>query len=224
MIHHDIRVSDTDAHFACASDDTLLRAGLRAGLGLPYECSTGTCGTCRYTLVEGEVDNLWPEATGLNDRDRRKGRMLACQSRPTGDCVVKLNLDQRYVPKIEPEAHAATFVEQRRVTRDISEFHFRTATPAGFLPGQYAVLEIDDVQGQRAYSMSNLANADGRWEFQIKLVDGGAATEYLFDRLGAGQTIGLDGPYGLAYLREDSPHAIIGIAGGSGLSPIYSIA
>ncbi len=53
---------------------------------------------------------------------------------------------------------------------------------------------------------------------------GGAATGALFDRLRAGDTIDADGPFGMAYLRQDAPRDILCIAGGSGLSPMISIA
>jgi toluene monooxygenase electron transfer component len=39
-----------------------------------------------------------------------------------------------------------------------------------------------------------------------------------------GDTIHVDGPYGMAYLREDAPRDILCLAGGSGLSPMISIA
>jgi ferredoxin-NADP reductase len=45
----------------------------------------------------------------------------------------------------------------------------------------------------------------------------------LFSQLRVGDRIELDGPYGMAYLREDSPRDIVCIAGGSGLSPMVSI-
>jgi toluene monooxygenase electron transfer component len=49
-------------------------------------------------------------------------------------------------------------------------------------------------------------------------------TETLFDKVLVGEPITLDGPYGLAYLRTDSPRDIVCVAGGSGLAPILSIA
>ena len=79
-----ITLNDGEAVFDCAEGDTLLRAGLRAGLALPYECGVGACGCCRCEVIEGEVADLWPEAPGLSDRDRRKGRVLACQSLQIG--------------------------------------------------------------------------------------------------------------------------------------------
>lgn len=223
--NYTIRVDGTAIEYRCAADDTVLSAGLRSSLGIPYECNSGVCGSCRFTVLDGDVDDLWPEATGLNDRDRRRGRKLACKSRPVSDLVVAVRPDDRYVPEVVPARQPVTLVERRLLTRDITEFSFRSdGAPARFLPGQFALLDLPGVTGTRAYSMSNLPNAGGSWEFQIKFVPGGAASEALFERLEPGARITLDGPFGLAYLRRDSARDIIGIAGGSGLSPICSIA
>ena len=46
--------------FPCDDNDTLLRAGLRAGLGLPYECNSGSCGTCKVELLSRAIDSLRP--------------------------------------------------------------------------------------------------------------------------------------------------------------------
>ncbi|MBP8267532.1 MAG: 2Fe-2S iron-sulfur cluster binding domain-containing protein, partial [Zoogloea sp.] len=54
--------------------DTLLRAALRAGIGLSYECNSGGCGGCKFELLQGEVETLWADAPGLSERDRRRGR------------------------------------------------------------------------------------------------------------------------------------------------------
>jgi toluene monooxygenase electron transfer component len=49
------------------------------------------------------------------------------------------------------------------------------------------------------------------------------ATEKLFHHLRAGDEIEIDGPYGLAWLREDSSRDIVCVSGGSGLAPMVSI-
>src|SRR3954470_25076448 len=84
--------------YDCEAGDTLLRAGLRAGLGLPYECNAGSCGTCKVELLEGSIDSLRPDAPGLADLDRAKNRVLACQARPTADCAIKVRLRPENVP------------------------------------------------------------------------------------------------------------------------------
>jgi hypothetical protein len=56
------------AEFEGDSSENLLYAGLKQGLGLPYECATGTCGTCRARVMEGEVTIAWDQAPGLGLR------------------------------------------------------------------------------------------------------------------------------------------------------------
>ncbi|WP_374264477.1 2Fe-2S iron-sulfur cluster-binding protein [Zoogloea sp.] len=204
--------------------DTILRAALRAGHGLPYECNSGGCGACKFELIDGQVDNLWPDAPGLGDRDRRRGRLLACQCRANGPIAIKAPLAPDCVPKIRPQRHQARLVGVRPITHDLSEFRFQADGPAAFLPGQYAMLDLPGVGASRAYSLSNTGNDRGEWHFQIRRVPDGRGTRVLFDQLRPGDTIGLDGPYGTASLRTDAPRDIVCVAGGSGLAPMISIA
>ena len=221
---YSIVLEGKDKSFTCGADDSLLRAGLRAGLGLPYECNTGACGTCKFQLLEGETEDLWPDAPGVTERDREKGRKLACQNRPLGDCRIKMSIDPACVPHIAPTRRMVRLMESRPLTHDMYEFRFQADGAAEFLPGQYALFQLPGVTGQRAYSMANLANEAGEWHFHIKNMPGGAGSRTLFEGgVAAGQEVEMDGPYGLAYLRE-SERDIVCIAGGSGLSPMISIA
>ncbi|MBP8135155.1 MAG: 2Fe-2S iron-sulfur cluster binding domain-containing protein [Rhodoferax sp.] len=204
--------------------DSILRAALRAGVGFPYECNSGGCGSCKFELLDGEVENLWPQAPGLSERDIRKGKLLACQCVATTDLRIQVRTAPECVPRILPRRLSARFTGMHAITHDISEFRFVSEAAADFLPGQYAMLTIPGVSTPRAYSMSNLGNAEGEWHFQIRRVAKGVATELLFTHLQVGEAIEIDGPYGMAYLRTDAPRDIVCVAGGSGLAPMISIA
>lgn len=219
-----ITINDGEAVFPCGEEDSLLRAGLRAGFGLPYECGVGACGCCRCEVEAGQVSDRWPEAGGLSERDRRKGRILACQCSPVGDVRLRLRLDPAAVPTIRPRRRRARLVRVSDVTHDIREFVFRSDGGALFLPGQFAFLALPGIARERAYSMANLANDEGEWCFRIRRVAGGQATTALFDGLHTGMEIGLDGPYGLAYFRPEGDRDVVCIAGGSGLAPMLSVA
>ena len=170
------------AAFDCAADDAVLRAGLRAGLPLAYECNAGGCGTCKFELLEGEIADLWPAAPGLSERDRGRRRHLACQSRPTSDCRIRMiGRGEADAPPL-PARLDATLEAVADLTHDMREFRFRTARPASFLPGQYALLSLPGLASMRAYSMSNVANEAGEWHFIVRRVRGGAATSVLFGR------------------------------------------
>ena len=99
-----------------------------------------------------------------------------------------------------------------------------TGGAAGFLAGQFVLLHLPDVASTRAYSMSNTPNGEGTWEFYIKQIPGGEFTEALFNNTAAGASLELEGPYGMAYLRPASDRPVLCVAGGSGISPMLSIA
>jgi toluene monooxygenase electron transfer component len=209
--------------FSCTPHETLLSAALRAGIGMPYECSSGGCGSCKIALLDGEVLDLFPTAPGIKPRDKERGKRLACQTVPRSDCDIGFKEDSAYVARVRPQAIRVRFVGARALTHDLTEYRFEGGAPADFLPGQYALLTLPGVAGRRSYSMSNLANPEGIWEFQIKRVPNGSATAYLFDRMLPGTELELDGPYGNGYLREDVARDVVCIAGGSGLAPMVSV-
>ncbi|MGO4622439.1 FAD-binding oxidoreductase [Ensifer sp. 2YAB10] len=219
-----IAVRGSETKWQCADDDTIMRSALRAGLGFPYECNVGSCGNCRFDLLEGDIVEMRADAPGLSERDRERGRRLGCQARPLGDCVVKLRFMPQYASHFPPVRQSATLSAVRDITHDIREFRFKLDRPVHFLAGQYALLELPGVQGNRAYSMANIDNDAGEWHFQVRRVPNGLATAKLFDALQIGERIGVDGPYGMAYFREEAERDIICLAGGSGLSPMISVA
>ncbi len=209
--------------FDCGPGDTILRAALRAGLGMSYSCNTGSCGNCRFELLEGAVVHRRADAPAWGERDLKRNRWLGCQAVPEGDCRIKFRADDAAVCRDRPMKRQGRLVSAERITHDITEFGFEVEGPDGFRPGQYALVYAPVVDGGRPYSMSNLPG-QGIWRFMVKRVPGGAVTGHLFDGAKPGDNLALDGPYGTAWLREDSPRDLLLIAGGSGLSPMVSIA
>lgn len=68
------------------SGESVLEAGARAGLDLPFSCKGGVCGTCRTKVVSGEVDVAVDYA--LEPWEREAGFVLACQATPLTDALV----------------------------------------------------------------------------------------------------------------------------------------
>lgn len=71
--------------------ESVLDAGLRAGIDMRYSCKGGVCSTCRCKLVEGKVDMDVNYA--LEDYEVARGFVLSCQSFPVTDRVV-VDFDQ----------------------------------------------------------------------------------------------------------------------------------
>jgi ring-1,2-phenylacetyl-CoA epoxidase subunit PaaE len=67
--------------------ETIIDAGERAGIELPYSCRGGMCCTCRAKLVSGEVEMAVNYS--LEPWEKEAGYVLTCQARPlTKDIVV----------------------------------------------------------------------------------------------------------------------------------------
>ncbi len=80
------------ASFSMDKDkESILDAGLRAGIDMRYSCKGGVCSTCRCKLVEGKVD--MDANYALEDYEVARGFVLSCQSFPVTDKVV-IDFDQ----------------------------------------------------------------------------------------------------------------------------------
>ena len=73
-----VTVRPSGHEFVVEGRDTLLQAGLKAGLKLDYGCGNGTCGLCKARVVSGEVTKVTPHDYPLSEAERPQGHMLLC--------------------------------------------------------------------------------------------------------------------------------------------------
>jgi ring-1,2-phenylacetyl-CoA epoxidase subunit PaaE len=66
---------------------TILEAGLAAGIDMPFSCAMGGCGACRVRLTSGEVEMEEPNC--LSRAEREQGYVLACVGRPLGTVSIE---------------------------------------------------------------------------------------------------------------------------------------
>jgi toluene monooxygenase electron transfer component len=129
--------------FECAESERILRAGLVAGLELPYECATGTCGTCRGRIVSGSVEVEWDAAPGYAKLKREKGDVLMCQTRPTAECTLRVpaKIAPHANPETLPRHRTARIANVRRLVHDVLDFDLALSSPISFEAGQFVVVE-----------------------------------------------------------------------------------
>ena len=83
---HSIELRRSGRTVMCDADTTILEAVSRAGVVLPSSCGEGVCGTCKSTMLEGEVD--MQHAGGIRPREIADGKILPCCSTPLDDVVI----------------------------------------------------------------------------------------------------------------------------------------
>jgi toluene monooxygenase electron transfer component len=211
--------------FEALPGEQVLYAGLRAGIDLPYECATGTCGTCKAKLLSGQVRDGWPEAPGKKFVKPAANEFLMCQ------CVAEeaLTLEvSKFVYPLEtgacvPQKSVATLRSPKALTHDVMSFALEFDEPRDFDAGQFVLLAPQGVAGYRGYSMCNFERGGRRLDFVVKRKPDGGFCEWLFRGKRDGARVETFGPLGKATFDPALGKNLLLIAGGSGIAGMMSI-
>ena len=211
--------------FDAPAGEKILYAGLRSGAGLPYECGTGTCGTCKARLIDGRIEDGWPAAPGKKFLKPGRGEFLMCQCSAESNVAVEV---ASFVYPLDPGScrvarHAGTIESVRALTHDVSAIEVALGAPCEFDAGQFMSVAAAGVPGLRGYSMVNFEQPARRLEFVIKKKPGGGFSEWLFSGRAQGARLELVGPLGRATFLPGLAKNLLCIAGGSGIAGIMSI-
>ena len=210
------------AEFTLRPGETLLDAGLRAGLALPYECRNGACGLCLCSLEQGTVEQRPYQKSALSDAQLARGLALMCCAVPNGDVVIAVDgftgASATEVPQYE-----ARVVNMEHLADDVMRLRLELpgAARLAFEAGQYIDIVLEDGE-RRAFSFANSPQDNALIELHVRLVPGGRFTTHVFEGMQVGDTIVFEGPRGQFTLREGT-QPILFIAGATGFAPIRSI-
>jgi toluene monooxygenase electron transfer component len=189
---------------------------------LPYECATGTCGTCKARLVRGRATSAWPEAPGRTYL-KSEAELLTCQSVAEEDCALEVFALKTREAAAPPRALSGVVRGRRRLTHDVVAFDVELDAPLDFDAGQFALLTVPGIAGARAYSMVNFDRATRRLAFVVKKKPGGAVSAWVFGDGVEGARLGVFGPVGHAIFQAGTERHLLCIAGGSGIAGMMSI-
>ena len=84
-----ILVQPAGLTFDVARDEAILPAAIRSGVGLPYGCRDGACGSCKSRLVEGRVIHGVHQAKALSADEEAAGFTLTCCAAAQTDVVIE---------------------------------------------------------------------------------------------------------------------------------------
>ena len=136
---------------------------------------------------------------------------------------------------LHPTAQHLKVVEIKEFSKDMKSFYLApdpdkgTSELAWFSAGQYLSIAVD-INGKifkRPYSIASSPadTLNGIYMLTIKRVDGGIVSQYILDNWKVGTEFTASAPLGdFNYERLRDAETVIGIAGGSGITPFRSLA
>lgn len=217
-----VRIRQWPAPVGLDPGQTVLDAALSAGVPYPFGCQSGNCGACKSLVISGKVDLADYSDFALTDEERAQGLVLACRSLADDDIEVA------WIEGEDLALHAQRRLECRvaaldRLTHDITgvTLEILSGGPFDFTAGQFARLTFPG-QKRRDYSMANRPDAK-TLVFHIRHMPDGRVSAYVAGELTVGTTVVVEGPNGIAHLKEAHTGPILALAGGSGLAPVASI-
>lgn len=215
---YQIHTLPAEHRFSAEPDESILAAALRQGIGLPYGCRDGKCGSCAATLIEGQVEYPRGRPEGLDGQPADS--CLTCQAVATSDLVLRVR-ELVSAAEIEVKTLPCRVTRKERLNHDVMRLLLKL--PEGqrmrFLAGQYLDFILRDGR-KRAFSIANAPHDDALIELHVRHVPGGEFTAYVFDQMPEKSILRIQGPLGTFVLREDSTRPILMMGGGTGFAPL----
>ena len=221
-----ITVEPSGRTFSAQPDEAMLAAGIRQGIGLPYGCKDGACGSCKCKLVSGSVVHGAHQSKALSADEEAAGYVLTCCGVAQSDVVIESRQVTEIgafpikkmpvrVSALERASHDVMVLRLQLPASDAFQYH----------AGQYVEFLLRDGD-RRSYSMANAPHtqsAQPSLELHLRHMPGGKFTDHVFGAMKEKDILRIEGPYGSFFLREDSTKPMVLLASGTGFAPIKAI-
>ncbi|HUY03485.1 MAG TPA: 2Fe-2S iron-sulfur cluster-binding protein [Rhodocyclaceae bacterium] len=228
-----VTVRPSGREFLVEGHDTLLKAGLGAGLTLNYGCGNGNCGLCKARVVSGEVRRVQHCDYVLSEAERLQGYVLLCAHTAVSDVVLEA-LEARGpadIPEQRIVARVRSVAPVNAHAADTLLLHVQTprSNRLRFLAGQSVTLGLagngDDCSA--TYPVASCPCDDRNLHFHVAR-PGEEGADVFAERLfsGAvkgGQEISLWGPWEEFTLAADSGRPLVFAACDTGFAPVNSL-
>ncbi|WP_309684327.1 CDP-6-deoxy-delta-3,4-glucoseen reductase [Polaromonas sp.] len=223
---HSVTVQPSGRAFTANEGEALLAAAIRQGIGLPYGCKDGACGSCKCKKLEGTVTQGTHQLKALSLEEAANGFILTCCAVAHSDVVIEsrqVTDESAYPIKRMPSrvssmaraSHDVMVIRLQLPAADVFKYH----------AGQYVEFLLRDGD-RRAYSMGNAPHTQADTpgvELHIRHMPGGKFTEHVFGAMKEKEILRIEGPYGSFFLREDSAKPMVLLASGTGFAPIKAL-
>ena len=218
-----VLVQPSGRTFDVAAGEAVLAAGIRQGIGLPYGCKDGACGSCKCKLVSGTVVHGTHQLKALSVEEEAAGFVLTCCAQAQSDLV----LESRQVTELGALAikkMPTRVISLTKMSDDVMVLQLQLPANDSFAyrAGQYVEFILRD-GARRSYSMASAPNFGTSMELHIRHMPGGKFTDHVFGAMKEKEILRVEGPFGSFFLREDSDKPVVLLASGTGFAPIKAL-
>jgi len=218
-----VTVQPSGRQFTCNDSETVLTAALRSGIGLPYGCKNGACGSCKGKLISGTVTHGPHQEKTLSATEEHSGVALFCCATPHSDIVIEarevVGVGDFPIKKIPVRV-----AKLDKVSDDVMivSLQLPAQEKLQYRAGQYIEFILRDNK-RRSYSMATAPHLADQVSLHIRHMPGGTFTDHVFNTMKERDILRFEGPLGTFFLREDSDKPIVLLASGTGFAPIKAI-
>ncbi|MDY7578004.1 CDP-6-deoxy-delta-3,4-glucoseen reductase [Herbaspirillum sp. RTI4] len=218
-----VTVQPSGHQFVCETGETVLSAAIRNGIGLPYGCKNGACGSCKGKLLTGNLTHGEHQEKALPSADEALGFALFCCARPDSDIVIEAR-EVAGVGDIPIKKLPVRVAGLEKVADDVIVLSLQLpgSDRLQYKAGQYVEFLLRDGK-RRSYSMANAPHLDQPLSLHIRHMPGGLFTDQVFSTMKERDILRIEGPLGTFFLREDSDKPMLLLASGTGFAPIKAI-
>ncbi len=218
-----VHLKNTEHEFFVDGTNSILEAGLSAGLALNYGCSNGNCGKCKARLISGEIKKIKPHDFVFSESEKGQNYFLCCSN--TAITEIEIEADEAGSEKDIPQQKIPTKVKKvDRLADDILILNLKTPRTKRlrFLAGQNVVLSRGELPPMEI-PIASCPCDDMNIQFHIPHDNTNPFINYIFEELKNSDSIHVQGPTGSFILDENSDNAVIFIAFDTGFAPIKSL-
>jgi CDP-4-dehydro-6-deoxyglucose reductase len=218
-----VTLRQSGRQFQVEPDEPVLTAALRQGIGLPYGCKNGACGSCKGAVVGGEVEQRAHSSSALSNDEKTRGLALLCCATACTDLEIDIRevtgIGDVQIKKLPCRVNA---IERKADDVVVLKLQLPANERLQYLAGQYLEFILKDGK-RRSYSMASAPHADVPVELHIRHMPGGAFTDHVFNTMKERDILRFEAPLGTFFLREESDKPIVLLASGTGLAPLKAI-
>jgi len=212
--------------FAVEGHESLLQAGMRAGLKLNYGCGNGSCGMCKVRVTGGQVARTMATDYTLSENEKTQGYVLACAHTAASSELTLETLEARGPADIPLQQIVTTVRAVRALAPDTMLLHLQTPRShrLRFLAGQSVTLGLAAGEGLRSdHPVASCPCDDRNLQFFIARDAADPLAAQLFaGGLQHGDAVTVWGPSGDFVLVEDA-HPLVFAACDTGFAPVKSL-